>query len=227
MLNLLSLWVALSPASASPRFAGVVMDDFADELAPLRFDSSSTGWTADFKGGVLRVFIGPDEKSAQWWVSAMADIAKKQKPQPPDPPLDLPADDALAGGTNLLILRFGNMGVMIESAGGALVFAERVAAALRPEPGPWPQPPTIAEQAGLWHVDVAFEPAHITYVGASPLPGEPLRFAAPPSAVVAWDEWGRALRQDFDAAGNPVPRPPPWADYVPPPPPDVSDPPHD
>lgn len=212
--------VALATGSTPPpphsRYAGIALDRLEEELKPPRYDSSSTGYTVDVSGGIIRVFIAPSELAAQWWVQRMAEVRARRRPAPPEPPLPLGADEALLAGDDLAILRFGNLGVMVEASGGALPWVERLQPHFLPEVAGWPEPPALQRAGTGWSVEVPFSPLHLSYVGAQPLPGAELRFSQPPSAVVAWDELGRALRQDFDASGQPVPGAPPWSDFVPP-----------
>ncbi len=222
---MLPLVLAALPAWAGPRYQGIDLAALGDTLEAPRYDSSSTGYTVDMKGGIARVFVAPDETAAQWWVQWMAELRARKKPTAPEGPLPFGADEALAGGDDLLILRFGNLGLMVEAAGGALPWVEKLHPLLLPETDPWPEAPALAPGPGGWTVALGFSPAHLSYVGARPLPGPALVFATPPRAVVAWDALGRAVRQDFDASGAPVTAAPPWADFTPPPP--VSEPRHD
>lgn len=212
---------ALATGSAAPpqhaRYAGIALDSLEEELKPPRYDSSSTGYTVDVSGGIVRVFIAPSELAAQWWVQRMAEVRARRHPAPPEPPLPLGADEALLSGDDLAILRFGNLGLMVEASGGALPWVERLQPLFLPELAGAPEPPKLQKVGSSWAVEVPFTPLHVSYVGAHPLPGAPLRFSQPPTSVVVWDRHGRALRQDFDASGQPVPSTPPWIDFEPPP----------
>ena len=203
-----------------------------------RPDGYTSGITADFKGGLVRVFVGPSELAASWWVVRMTQVVEKQKPTavpfpaaaepqaepvaadpaaPPTPPALLDsADELWASGDRLVIVRLGNVGIMVEVSSGARDKAEAVAAALLPAPGVPLAPPELRKVGTEWRLDVPLSepPLQVRYEGGQ-LSGSPgLTFSMPPTAAVVYDHQGRMSRQDFDPMGLVIEVPPPWKDHV-------------
>ena len=224
---------------APPRWTGLDLT-FVEGLKAPRADGFTSGLTADFKGGLVRLYVTPSEQAASWWVARMATVVEKQKPapvplpsaaaplddpaatppptaptEPPPVPLQLPtADELLVAGDRLVIARVGNVGVMVEVAGGARDTAEAVLAQLTDLPQPWPTVPPLERTPRGWRVPVP-EGLEVRYEGGARLPGPELHFSRPPRAVVVYDMLGRASRQAFDALGLPVDSPAPWSDHTP------------
>jgi hypothetical protein len=217
-----------------PRWTGVDLT-LVEGLSPARVDGYSSGFTADFKGGLVRVYVMPSEVAASWWVARMAKVAEKQKPEavplpppgtvddappplpadptlPPPPPKLPTADELLVAGDRLVIARVDNVGVMVEIKSGARDWAEQVLATLTDDPLPWPTVPPLQHTGAGWSIPLPPEGA-VRYQGGQRIDAPGLRFRSPPSLVVVYDTHGRASRQAYDPLGLPIDQPPPWADF--------------
>jgi hypothetical protein len=198
-----------------------------------RPDGYTSGITADYKGGLVRVFVGPSDVAASWWVARMVQVVEKQKPAslpypaassapvagdapPPVPSLNHTADELWAAGDRLVIVRTANVGIMVEVASGARTKADAINAALVPAPGEPLPPPTLLKVGTEWRIDVplAEPPLQVRYEGGQ-LNGAPgLTFSVPPTAAVVYDHQGRMSRRDFDPMGLVIKVPAPWHDHV-------------
>ena len=225
--------MAAGSAHAEPTWAAVDLS-VVEGLHIPRPDGWTSGITADFKGGLVRVYIGPSDVAASWWVQRMTQVVEKQKPAavpfpsptaPPDPGSPPPvvkmldsADELYSAGDRLVIARLGNVGVMVEVSSGARAKAEAVTATLMPAAEVMPLPkPSLVKTGSEWRIDVPLTepPLQVRYEGGQ-LSGAPgLTFRRPPSTAVVYDTQGRMARQDFDAMGLVIERPPLWLDHEP------------
>lgn len=220
---------AAPPPPLDGRFEGVDLST-VEALKPPRVDGHTAGITADFKGGLVRVFVGPDDQSASWWVARMTTVVEKQKPtavpwptasaeppapdaEPSEPSLLDHAHELYRSDDRLVVLRYHNVGVMVEVSGGAAAMAETVGGTLLDDGEPWPEvPPLRPTSQGLQpHVD---DPSHeLRYEGGTLAPAPGLVFARPPRALIVYDTRGRSTRQAFDELGLVTTEPAPWADH--------------
>ncbi len=155
------------------------------------FETSSTGWTAQIEGGYVRVFVGRDELEARSWVDRMTlGFSKPLAPYAGS----IPAEDLHGDGKGLLLLRDGNVGLLVRAdpAGplDAETWARTLLAAMVPD-APWPAPPVLKASGNQWVVEapgakqVAFHGGHLAA-------NQGLVFTEPPIELVAWDAYGRA-----------------------------------
>lgn len=196
-------------ASAGPLHAGLPEDALGPDLPAPRYQSARLGTTRDVPKGLVRVYVGPTEAAAEEWFTEMAALMKRHKP---DPVPDL-ADQAVAAGDGMVLVRDANVGLLVEAASGARAWVDQARGALVPGPLPWPDPPTLAPTPGGGWTAQAPDARHLAWVGgalhpSAAAPGAPLAFSRPPRRLVAWDGLGRAAVQDFDARGQPVETPP-------------------
>jgi hypothetical protein len=209
--------LALLPlALAGGLHAGVVLEGHEGFEAP-RHQSAREGVSLDFKGGIARIYVGPTERAAQEWYLEKADFVARQKPAP----LDGLGDEALHSGDGMVLVRDGNIGILVQVKAGARAATDRLLAAIDDGPSPWPAPARLVPDGPALRVDAA-DATHVSYVGGRLSPQGPgLRFSQPPSQVITWGPLGRATVQAFDADGAPVEAPPPRPapDFAPPAPP--------
>jgi hypothetical protein len=190
--------ILLLPAAlAAGSHTGIPTTGVEGLAAPM-YQTSQTGWTALVEDGLIRVFVGQDDSSATTWVETLTGQLAKLDPQPyPDL-----ADMALGDGETLLLIRDGNIGILVHTKANALHWAEQMLGAISDEPVPWPAPPTLLrDELGWWRLQ-APGAVHIAYVGGERLDEGGLVFSSPPRAAVAWDGWGRAARVEFDRAAS-------------------------
>ena len=224
------------PTPASPHWSGVDLS-LVEWLSPPRADGYSSGLTADFKGGLVRVYVMPTETAASWWVQRMTAVVEKQKPTSvplPDqdstptpagapaggalpagePPPRLPtAQELYTTGDSLVIARIDNVGVMVETRAHAQDRAEAVLAVLSAQPAAWPVVPPLERTASGWAIHP--EPdTMVRFQGGTLGTGPGLRFTHPPTTVVVYDALGRASRQSYDTMGLPISTPEPWAEHT-------------
>ncbi len=239
-LSLLALAPALAaaqPPPTSPRWTGIDLSTVED-LSPPRADGFTSGFTADFRGGLVRVYVLPSASAASWWVARMVTVVEKQKPkvvvlpgtepasgsQAPNPSaLETAADASLrltaahelyTSGDRLVIARFDNVGLMVEVRSGAQDRAEALLEALSDEPLSWPEVPPLERTSGGWTLHAAAN-TELRFEGGALTPDTiGLQFIRPPSRVVVYDVRGRAVRQSFDEVGLPIETPQPWAEHT-------------
>lgn len=177
-----------------------------------RHQSVREGFSLDFPGGIARLYVGPTEAAAQeWFVEKSALVARQA-------PTRLPGlgDEALHSGDGMVLVRDGNIALLVQVRSGARSAADTLLAAIDDAPRPWPAPARLLAEPGGFRV-AASEAVHTAYVGGT-IRAQPggLWFHVPPRRVVTWDAWGRATVQDFDERGLPVDTAPPRpaADFV-------------
>ena len=170
-------------------------------LGPAMFQTASTGWHTYVEDGVVRIYVNPTEAGAHDWLAEMVVRMGKFNPEPiPDL-----MDEAFGDGESLLIVRDGNVGILVHTNKNAMQWAELVQAAILDGVQPWPLPPMLTQTpSGNW-VPTAVDAVHTTYVGGSLVEGEGLVFWRPPRKLVVWDEWGRASQMAFGEDGTPEP----------------------
>ena len=216
-LAALGLALLLSSSGRAQQYTGIPTEGVEGFGVPM-FQTTETGWSAQVEDGIVRVYVGADAEAAEAWVELMRSRLVKQDPQP-YPPEDaspealaawtLEVDAALGEPESLLLLRRGNLGVMVHTAARAQHWAEVALAAASQEPQPWPAPPTLSQDDLGWWRLTAPGAVHIAYVGGERVPGSSgLVFEAPPRAAVAWDRFGRAARIGYAPDGTPVLDPP-------------------
>ncbi len=173
------------------------------------YETADEGWTAQFPKGLARLYVAPSAEALEVWLADKQEFLARRQPQP------YPAigDEAWGDGNGLLLVREGNVGLLIETTAGAHGWAEVLLGALQPGDGSWPASPALrAMPSGVW---VAQTPGsvHVSYMGGSldpsAAPGSPLTFERPPRRLVAWDAMGRSSVAWFDEQGQPVEPPPP------------------
>lgn len=178
-------------------------------LKALSFETADEGWTAQFPKGLARLYVAPDAASLDAWIARKQELLERRKPEP-YPPLvgPGPQDAAWGDATGLLLVRRGNVGLLIETTAGAHGWAEALLGALEPATGPWPPPPGLrAMPSGVWVV--TGEPGvHLSYRGGTVdptvAPGAPLTFREPPRALVRWGPYGRSSVLWLDEEGRPA-----------------------
>jgi len=206
-----ALPMLMSIALAGSVHTGFRLDGLEGFEAP-RHQSVREGFSLDFPGGIARLYVGPTEAAAQEWFVEKSELVARQAPAV------LPAlgDQALHSGDGMVLVRDGNIAVLIQVRSGALSAADTLLAAVDDAPSPWPAAARLLTVPGGFRVD-APEAVHVAYVGGEvrAQPGG-LSFHAPPRRVVTWDAWGRATVQDFDERGQPIDTaaPRPAADFA-------------
>ncbi|MCK6505532.1 hypothetical protein L6R53_19405 [Myxococcota bacterium] len=202
----LALLLALvPPARAGGDHAGLPLDavvalyttGVGAPAAP-SFGTSDTGWSLSVKGGVLFAYVAPTAEALDAWVALQ--LGRQRSPPTP---VEVPAegvDAAWRRGTDFALLRDGNVGIMVQGTSEATEAAAALRALLVDEGPPWPDPPSLVQEAdGAWVIS-APGAVHVSWVGGRRLPGPGPRFAAPPRRVVAWDPLGRSSVLDSPAA---------------------------
>ena len=155
------------------------------------FETSFTGWSAQVEGGYVRVFVGHDDLEAHDWVGRMAlGFSKPLAPYAGS----LRAEDLHGDGKGILLLRDGNVGLLVrvDPAGAidAETWARTLLAALVPD-SPWPAPPVLKQDGDRWTV-VAPGAKQVAFHGGHLVANQGLVFTEPPKELVAWDAYGRA-----------------------------------
>jgi hypothetical protein len=186
---MIALFLAVM-AFAGGRHGGIPVSG-VQGLGEPSFETSSTGWSAQVEGGYVRIFVGRDDLEAHDWVGRMArGFSKPLTPYTGS----LPAENLQGDGKGLLLLRDGNVGLLIrvEPTGAidAETWARTLLAALVPD-SPWPAPPALKHEGDRWTV-VAPGAKQVAFQGGHLVANEGLTFSEPPKELVAWDEYGRA-----------------------------------
>lgn len=199
------LFHALLPAAlAAGLHSGVVLDGH-EGFAPPRHQSVREGVSLDFKGGIARIYVGPTELATQEWYAEKSAFVARQKPVP----LDDVGDEALHTGDAMVLVRDGNVGLLVQVKAGARAAADTLLQAIDDSGTPPPAPARLVPEGALLRVEAA-EASHIAWTGGRLSPQGPgLRFGTPPDRVVTWGPLGRATVQAFDEAGLPIASPPP------------------
>jgi hypothetical protein len=208
------LHALLPTALAAGLHTGVVLEGHEGFEAP-RHQSAREGVSLDFKGGIARIYVGPSELAAQEWFAEKGAFVARQKPSP----LDGFGDEALHAGDAMVLVRDGNVGLLVQVKAGARAAAETLLQAVDDSGAPPPPPGRLVPEGDALRLD-APDAAHVAWTGGRLLPQGPgLRFGAPPALVVTWGPLGRATTQAYDADGVPVDTPPPRPDpaFLPPP----------
>ncbi len=202
LLPLATLLLA-APARAAGLHAGIPLDAVPG-LATVQFQDSAEGWTAQVPGGLVRVYVAPDEALARAWVERMKAVGRVKGPYAG--PLPAPeVDEAWGDGDDTLVVRDGNLGVMVQARTGAAGWVAKLLAAAEREPRPWPAPPRLVPRGdGTWTVEAPAGAAQLAWEGGRRLPGPALVFSEPPRALVAWDRLGRAARVELEEGGEPA-----------------------
>ena len=210
MHALLLLLVTLGPAKASGQHVGIAISDLQalhqEEGRPPQepaFGTSATGWSLFVPGGQVFVYVAPSAGALDAWVALQL-----ERQRPPPEPVPTPAegvDAAWRRGTDLALLRDGNVGILVQGTTEATEEAALVRGLIRDEGPPWPAPPQVQpEPDGTWSV-LAPGAVHVAWQGGRRAEGPGPRFLAPPDRLVAWDGFGRA------AVSSPAPPEPPGA----------------
>jgi hypothetical protein len=186
---MIALFLA-SIAFAGGRHGGVPVTG-VQGLGEPSFETSSTGWSAQVDGGYVRIFVGHDDVEAHDWVGRMAlGFSKPLTPYAGS----LPAEDLQGDGKGLLVLRDGNVGMLVRVDPTGTVDAETWArtliGSLAPD-SPWPAPPSLKQEGDRWTV-VAPGAKQVAFHGGHLVANQGLVFSEPPTELVAWDELGRA-----------------------------------
>lgn len=204
---------ALLPAAlAAGLHTGVVLEGHEGFEAP-RHQSAREGLSLDFKGGIARVYVGPSELAAQEWYAEKVEFVARQRPVA----LGGLGDEALHDGDAMVLVRDGNIGLLVQVKAGARAAAEKLIQAVDDSGTPPPQPGRLVGEGDTLRLD-ARGAVHVAWTGGRLLPTGPgLRFGSPPTRVVTWGPLGRATVQAYDAAGAPIESPPPrpGPDFVP------------
>ncbi len=191
------LW-SMNLAHAEGIHTGIPLQGI-EGIGEISFQTSTTGWTAPVDGGFVRIFVAPNEEQAKDWVQRMLEAMARYKPAPnPDFIANSLADEAYGDGQGLLIFRDGNVGVQVRNKKDAIVWAEILQLAISDEPSPWPTAASVEPGDGIWTVQTPEGTIHTTFEGGRLARHQGLTFTAPPRAVIVWDEWGRATRQEID-----------------------------
>jgi hypothetical protein len=207
-----ALWI--SAALAGTVHSGVPIEGY-EGFEPPRFQSSRAGFTMDFPGGIARVYVGQTEAAAQEWYGETLVAIARQKPHAID---DL-GDEAAAGKDEVVLVRDGNIGILVQVKAGARSKVELLMAAIVDDGSPWPTGPGLSQEGERWVLtggpdirSLAWRGGRLDPVGTGPM------FTRPPHQGIAWDALGRAAVQDFGPLGSPVDTPPvrPAPDWIPP-----------
>ena len=139
----------------------------------------------------MRVFVGRDDLEAHDWVGRMAlGFSKPLAPYAGS----LRAEDLQGDGKGILLLRDGNVGLLIrvDPAGAidAETWARTLLGSLVPD-SPWPAPPALKQDGDRWTV-VAPGAKQVAFHGGHLVANQGLVFTEPPKELVAWDAYGRA-----------------------------------
>ena len=177
-------------ALAGGRHGGIPVNGVPG-LGEPSFETSFTGWSAQVQGGYVRVFVGRDDLEAHDWVGRMAlGFSKPLAPYAGS----LRAEDLQGDGKGLLLLRDGNVGLLVrvDPAGAidAETWARTLLAALVPD-SPWPAPPVLKQDGDRWVVE-ARGAKQVAFHGGHLVANQGLVFTEPPKELVAWDQYGRA-----------------------------------
>ncbi|MEC7946180.1 MAG: hypothetical protein VX265_01350 [Myxococcota bacterium] len=208
------LYPLLAAASAADLHSGVVMTGHAD-FAPPRHQSAREGVSLDFPGGIARVYVGPTVPAAQEWFSEKAGKVARQKPIP----LAGLGEEALHAEDAMVLVRDGNIAMLVQVASGARAATEALLGAVDDSGAPWPAPASLVRDGAGFRIH-APQAVHVAWVGGRLSPsGTGAHFHTPPRQVVTWGPLGRATVQAFDEAGEPIqsapPRPRPARDSPP------------
>ena len=186
---MIALFLA-SIAFAGGRHGGIPVTG-VQGLGEPSFETSFTGWSAQVDGGYVRIFVGRDDLEAHDWVGRMALGFSKSLAQYAG---TLPAEDLQGDGKGVLLLRDGNVGLLVRvdpsGAVDAETWARTLLGALAPD-SPWPAPPSLKQEGDRWTV-VAPGAKQVAFHGGHLVANQGLVFSEPPKELVAWDGLGRA-----------------------------------
>ena len=186
---MIALFLA-SIAFAGGRHGGIPVTGIQG-LGEPSFETSFTGWSAQVEGGYVRIFVGHDDLEAHDWVDRMA--LGFSKPLVPYAGT-LPAEDLQGDGKGVLLLRDGNVGLLVRvdptGAVDAQTWARTLLGSLAPD-SPWPAPPSLKQEGEHWIV-VAPGAKQVAFHGGHLVANQGLVFSEPPTELVAWDALGRA-----------------------------------
>ena len=186
MVLLLGLWSAV--ATAGGTYKGVPVDKLPElGFATPSFETATEGWTAQFPKGLARLYVAPSTAALDAWMADKQAFLAKRQPAP-YPGLGVAA---WGDGSGLLLVRQGNVGLLIETTAGAQGWAEVLLGALVPSDGAWAAKPSLrAMPSGQWVVSAPGERG-LAYRGGvvdqGVAPGSPLTFTQPPERLIAWD----------------------------------------
>jgi hypothetical protein len=195
----------IAPAVAAGIHTGIPVDHGIEGLGEVAFQTAARGWTADFKKGLVRVFVGQDEAAAEAWIAESLVLIERQNPSPMPQPF---GDASWGDPVGLMLWRDGNIGVLIQCTFGAQEWSERLLAAIVDEPSPPLPPPQLTALPGpTWSIQADPGALHVAWQGGSRIASQPLLFDLAPNKVVIWDQYGRAVVQFFDREGRPISTP--------------------
>lgn len=207
--------IGLGGVASAAEYRGLPLERLPElGLDAVSFEHAEEGWTAQFPKGLARLYVAPDAARLDAWIARKQALLARRAPEPyPALVGPHPGDAAWGDATGLLLVRRGNIGLLVETTEGAHGWAEALLGALDPAAQAWPAPPTLrAMPSGVW-VAAGETGVHLSYRGGEIdpdlAPGAPLTFLSPPDYLVAWDPWGRSSVLWLDEAGNPTEPPPP------------------
>jgi hypothetical protein len=181
-------------AHAAGLHAGIPVDAAVDGQTAPSFQTPALGWTAGLPGGgVLRVFVGADAAAAADWAGRMA-----QSVQVALPPIAGLGDAAWGDGARVALATDGNVGVMVVADAEAAPRVAQALARIVDAPAAWPGAPALGRDGADWVLgEGGF--AHVQVTGGRAARGGGLRFTTPPTAILAWDGWGRPVEARVEA----------------------------
>ncbi len=191
---LTTLLLSLSIAQADGMHIGVPVRGIEGFGAP-SFQSTQTGWSAVVLDGFVRVYVGKTEADTQAWIARMKKRLRKEKPEVN--PAAFTAEgitDVHGNGTKLILFRDGNVGICVRHKTNARPWARKAHAAIVDEGPPWPTGARVETVDGTWRVIAPPGAAQVAFEGGKLVPGAGLSFSQPPTAVIVWDSFGRAVR---------------------------------
>ncbi|MSP55262.1 MAG: hypothetical protein EXR69_06625 [Myxococcales bacterium] len=169
------------------------------DLGEPAFQSAANGWTAPLANGqgFVRVFVGRDEAQAADWFIRTREAFTLRLPDYPILNVGTGVDEAAGDGVGALLLRDGNVGVMVR-AEDETALAIAVSLQARIVDGVLGlSMPTMQRVEDGWSL-VAPGAVYTQPHGGGNIPltlvgrGSPLSWVVRPESITVWDAYGRA-----------------------------------
>ena len=167
-------------------------------LKSSRFQTFETGWVGATADGLLRVYVGTSEQDAIRWINAM----KRQLYTYQFPVIEQYADEAYGDQINIMMVRYGNIGLLTQGSNvGQWMIALEAEILDNSTPIPSvPRPIVQQNQEGEFQVTTR-SGSQFNFVGGEPVYSpKGLAFRTLPRHLTVWDEYARGtawvLNQD-------------------------------
>ena len=207
---MLALILAIGTAWSEPILKGIPVGDVEGLTRPI-YQTSITGWWAQIPRGTVQIYVGTNATEATKWAETMKQKMVKYRPQANDAFQAMThASMAYGDGIGLLIVRNDNLAFMVRHDGEAQSWALTLHEATVEITDPPLAPATLVKKDNVWNVEHSEDATHLAFQGGQTSQASELTFIVPPSRLILWDKWGRAVVSDLrgtdqGSTGTPVP----------------------